>query len=232
MQDPERWSSDPSAPAGMEAMLHAARSTGPSAAEQAALGVKLGVSTTPWWLSPFAKVIGVAGLVVGVGAGGSALLSAEQQPGARSTSTPNALPAQKASADPHEEAANPQGEAAKPQEEQAEGGPEEAALPPTVAPRQDASPRAHSAPSEATGTRSPSEAELLSQARSVLTSRPEKALSLLSTHARLYPAGVLAEERELLKVRALKETGRNAEAQRQAEQFRESHPDSVHHLPN
>jgi hypothetical protein len=53
------------------------------------------------------------------------------------------------------------------------------------------------------------------------------ALVLVSEHARLFPAGLLAEEREALRVRCLLGSGRTSEAQRAAAAFATHFPRSV-----
>ena len=79
-----------------------------------------------------------------------------------------------------------------------------------------------------TGSGTPSEAEILSAARGLLTQDPKRALQLLAQHQALYPNGVLEQEREVLRVRALKEAGQVDTAAREAERFRKHHPDSAH----
>lgn len=53
------------------------------------------------------------------------------------------------------------------------------------------------------------------------------ALKLASEHARKFPRGVLAEEREALRVRSLASAGQTAEARRAAAAFAERFPRSV-----
>jgi hypothetical protein len=53
------------------------------------------------------------------------------------------------------------------------------------------------------------------------------ALVLVSEHARRFPRGLLAEEREALRVRCLLAAGRTSEAQRAAAAFPKRFPRSV-----
>lgn len=72
----------------------------------------------------------------------------------------------------------------------------------------------------------PSEIKLLKRAEG-LRAEPLKALRVLRRHARLYPEGVLAQEREVLAIEALLAAGRRGEAQRRADRFAASHPGSA-----
>jgi hypothetical protein len=69
---------------------------------------------------------------------------------------------------------------------------------------------------------------LLQRARaSVAASEFSAALQLLAEHQRRFPAGRLREEREALRIKALAGLGRDDEARRAAERFRERFPRSV-----
>ena len=57
---------------------------------------------------------------------------------------------------------------------------------------------------------------------------PARALALLDEHARKFPAGVLGEEAEAERVRALCDAGRGAEARALAAKFVAAHPRSIH----
>lgn len=72
------------------------------------------------------------------------------------------------------------------------------------------------------------ELALLQQARgAVAKGEFSMALDALLAHQRRFPAGRLREEREALRIKALAGLGRNDEAQRAAERFRERFPRSV-----
>ena len=73
-----------------------------------------------------------------------------------------------------------------------------------------------------------SELGLIEQADAALDSAPRKALSVLRLHERYFPSGVLAQERELMAIKALLDVGESPEAHRRAERFRASFPHSPH----
>ncbi len=71
------------------------------------------------------------------------------------------------------------------------------------------------------------EVALLEQAQHALEAKHgERALALLDEHARTYPNGALAEERDAARVLALCETGRDDEAHAEADAFVVAHPRS------
>lgn len=74
----------------------------------------------------------------------------------------------------------------------------------------------------------PSEAELILDARRALSTSPARARARLALHRRLYPDGVLAEEREALSVEALLREGDVEAARRALERIRARDPGSAH----
>jgi hypothetical protein len=72
------------------------------------------------------------------------------------------------------------------------------------------------------------EALLLEQARAALANDPARTLRLLETHRRLFPAGRLTSERELLRVDALGRLGRAQEARALAESLLRSSSGSLY----
>jgi hypothetical protein len=72
----------------------------------------------------------------------------------------------------------------------------------------------------------PPELQLLQQAQDALARSPARALDLAEDHARHYPNGALAQEREVLAVDALLRLGRRGQAEARAERFRAAHPGS------
>ncbi|WP_437819433.1 hypothetical protein [Sorangium sp. So ce1078] len=72
------------------------------------------------------------------------------------------------------------------------------------------------------------EATLLWRARSALARDPASALALTAEHARLFPAGTMAEEREVLAILAMARLDRGAEARARASELLRRRPDSVH----
>lgn len=75
----------------------------------------------------------------------------------------------------------------------------------------------------------PSEASLLGQAWSSISSgNPRHALELAERDARLYPTGVMREERAAIEVVALAKLGRSTDAHVAAKQFLVRYPTSLH----
>jgi hypothetical protein len=72
------------------------------------------------------------------------------------------------------------------------------------------------------------EDQLLERARRALASDPNRALALTREHARSYPSGVLAQEREVIAIEALKRLGRGGEAEARRGTFEERYPQSAH----
>ncbi len=72
----------------------------------------------------------------------------------------------------------------------------------------------------------PAELPLLTAAQDALQQDPAKALGLCNEHARHFPTGVFASEREALAIQALVSLHRNDEAQKRAAAFRTTFPDS------
>jgi hypothetical protein len=69
---------------------------------------------------------------------------------------------------------------------------------------------------------------LLEQARRALASDPGRALSLAREHAAGYPSGVLAQEREVIAIEALRRLGRTSEAEKRLQRFERLYPQSAH----
>jgi hypothetical protein len=72
------------------------------------------------------------------------------------------------------------------------------------------------------------ETRLLERARAELAARPERCLALLSEHAREFPNGALALEREFLTVASLVRLGHRAEAEARAAALRARSPGSLY----
>lgn len=88
---------------------------------------------------------------------------------------------------------------------------------------------ATSAASEVGGTSALlEEHRLLGAARKALAADPARTLALAGEHARRFPRGVLAQEREVLIIQALEQLGRHADAARRADEFSEQYPGSPH----
>ena len=72
------------------------------------------------------------------------------------------------------------------------------------------------------------EAKLLNQAHAVMATDPRKALAIGNEHAKRYPRGQLAAERELILVQALVKLGRAREAEARGRALRKSAPKSIY----
>jgi hypothetical protein len=73
-----------------------------------------------------------------------------------------------------------------------------------------------------------SEAAFLERARATLATSPARALSLANLHRSRYPSGVLAQEREVIAIEALKRLGRADEAARRSGDFTNRYPGSAY----
>jgi len=72
------------------------------------------------------------------------------------------------------------------------------------------------------------EAQLLNEAHRALASNPDQALAIAREHARRYPRGQLAAERELILVQALVKLGRVREAEARGRELRKTAPKSIY----
>ena len=70
------------------------------------------------------------------------------------------------------------------------------------------------------------EIALVSRAQNVLTQRPLEALAVLTEHEQLFPHGVLAQERDTLRIDAERALGQNARAREHARMFVTQFPQS------
>lgn len=74
-----------------------------------------------------------------------------------------------------------------------------------------------------------SEADLLRAAMEALVTEPRAVLSITNEHARRYPRGNLAQEREVIAIDALVRIGETAAARLRAERFLAANPRTAHH---
>jgi hypothetical protein len=72
------------------------------------------------------------------------------------------------------------------------------------------------------------EVKLLERAQDALRTRSGEALALCTEHARRFPQGLLAQEREVIAIEALTQAGKLPEAQARAARFATSYPNSTH----
>lgn len=74
----------------------------------------------------------------------------------------------------------------------------------------------------------PSELALIRQARGLAGTEPARALRVLGEHREHYPTGVLSQEREVIRIRALLASGRRTDAKATAARYLEAHPETPH----
>ena len=114
-----------------------------------------------------------------------------------------------------------------------------AALPPSVAPEPPSPLASRPAPAASAARAAPAvasssedalagEAKLLNQAHAAMATDPRKAYAFASDHAKRYPRGQLAAERELILVQALVKLGRAREAEARGHALRKSAPSSIY----
>jgi hypothetical protein len=218
MNDPERWIDGASGNAEIVRLLEASKAAGPTLAEKTALAARLGVATTGAWLTPTIKAL-LAGGGIAAGVLAYQLVSPTEpaSPPPPVAATPTAQPASKPLALAPAQASAPATSDPLP------------ASPEPDAPKNDP-PTIREKAREHAPVNPPSEARLLSQARHALSSNPKLALQLIETHKQLYPTGVLAQERDVLKVSALQNLGRLDAASAAEKKFRAEHPESIHHV--
>jgi hypothetical protein len=74
------------------------------------------------------------------------------------------------------------------------------------------------------------ELELLQRANAALKTEPAQALALAAQHRQLFPAGILAQEREVIAIKALVALGDSARARDSLTRFERAYPRSAHEL--
>jgi hypothetical protein len=90
-------------------------------------------------------------------------------------------------------------------------------------------PAAESAPARKSAPAKPvDELSLLQRARRALAKEPNEALSLVRRHEREYPNGKYVQEREVIRIEALRNVGKGDEAERRGEDFKRRFPGSAH----
>lgn len=95
----------------------------------------------------------------------------------------------------------------------------------------DVAARPSSAPAKAppaVAVEGPSELDLLREAQRLQAGEPAAALAVVARHQRLFPSGILAQEREMVAIEALMRLGRRDAARARAATFLRQYPGSVH----
>jgi hypothetical protein len=113
------------------------------------------------------------------------------------------------------------------------------AVPPAAAPEPRSPPEPRRAPAASAGRVAPTaasssedalagETKLLNRAHAAMATDPRQAYAFASEHAKRYPRGQLAAERELILVQALVKLGRAREAEARGRALRKSAPSSIY----
>lgn len=233
--DPPRWSDTTGgAPPELRELLSNARSDVPGPAALAALGVAVptlvaesaaaGVATQ---LGAAAAKTGGAALSAKVGGAATALIVASatvfavvQAPKKEPAPAPHAVATEAVPSEPPQWEEQPHRTA-----------------PEATSPLVD-TPVEAEVETEGTSTaqRSPSqgakptggELQLLQRARAVLRTAPTRALELTAQHQREYPSSQFVQERQVIRIEALKRLGREEEARQLGSDFNQRFPDSAH----
>ena len=211
------------APEGLQDVMSAAQRDVGSPAQLGRLAARLGpllavpasapLAKAPTSMSAAAKV-GLSGLALLLAGGGAWLLSTSQSAAPPAPSLP-AVPAPPAAPSPA--VAAPEAPVvAPPVAAPSEAAGSEASKPVPPAPPAEKAPAAQL-----------SEAELLEQARGALRGDPARALARADEHRRRFPGGVLVQEREVIAIKALRQLGRNSEADQRAAAFEKAFPGSA-----
>jgi hypothetical protein len=220
-----RWSSDGGAPAPLRTLLRAAADDGPTDAELASLGRRvaplLAAPVSPptiaarWGLVKGALVSGVVTAVIGGGIAAYVLMRGGPPPAAVTPApAPSIAPAvaEPVSPAPPPAPTPPPAVVPLPAAE-----PPPAPAPPAPVPR-------HSVASKPV---TPSEVEMLEQARAALHGGDAgRALALAADHGRAYRDGMLAEERDAIAIEALVKLERMDEARGRWDKFTSAYPRS------
>jgi hypothetical protein len=199
----KRLAEDTAAPAGVRAMIAAARADAPAPAALDRILARVEADATPprgGAGHPLLLTVGGAVVVIAI----AALI----WPGQHDEVARAPQPASAAPGPPPAAAPGPRPAAAPPPVVVAL--PEDAApasSPPVATTRRSAPPSPHP-PATAPAPRPPTEVSLVEEARAALAGRDYRAaLVAAGRHEELYPAGVLTEEREAIRVEALAGTG-------------------------
>jgi len=250
-QDPPRMFDEPAVPAELRELLSAAHADGISAdaveriaAETSARIVGPQGGGTPSGsaapgpgslgsMTAGKVAIGAAALVIAVGgiwlassSGGKSV--AEQSPVTAVSPAPPAVPQPLAAVEGSAAPIASQSPSAAP-------APAESVSAPAAIPRVGAGTAAAASSGRAPATADSAglaslmeEHRILRSARQALESDLQRALALTQEHARRFPGGTLAQEREVIAIDALARLGRAKDAKDRAKGFREQYPDSPH----
>jgi hypothetical protein len=227
-EDPPRWSDGVDAPAALGSLLSAAKRDVATDAELSELDARLKPllnaqpSAAPTATPTFLKLAGGLVALVGLGAVIALRQPREAAPSAASARPIAVAPAATGSG-PGLQSPLPQASSSPPAGEVASGAPDR---PPATAPQK---PLVGGTPPAARASNpAQAEASLLEQARAALSASPAQALRLAQQHAQQFPHGLLAQEREVIAISALRRLGRTTEADARAARFDARYPHSLH----
>lgn len=256
-QEPTRWVVSSETPPELRALLEAAQNEGPTIAQKATLAAKLGLPAAGVFggLGIKAALIG-AGVLAGAAGVGLAVMTTSPRDGEtrrrvvhetaaddsqdESTVTPSevAVPearvpgdvplAQDRGTDGNDEQRGTEGAEDQAEERGTDGKGNGEQTEEQGTRKRGATEHRPRRSNGAVTAKKPSEVSLIRSARAAVDGNPERALSLTQTHERLYPSGLLVQEREVIAIEALKTLGKAKDAQDKARSFRQQHPGSGH----
>jgi hypothetical protein len=222
MTEPKRWSSPGSeVDPVLRAVMRYGRELEPSA-EQLNRLMQRSAASPPATAARRSRralwsVVGIAAVFVTGGALAGYAVGARPAPTPRVDST-----TPQASAPPSRRPARPAGAA------QAAEGAAERPVAPAVRAGESATRRPLAPAPSGSVLDSARDAQLLQEARGVVTSNPTRALTLTRDHELHFPASALAEERHALRIEALARIGRLAEAEQALGVFNARFPRSIY----
>jgi hypothetical protein len=194
---------------------------GTVAAKTGTVATKAGALAAKTGSAALGSKIGTAATLLVVG--GASVFAAYNHSALTSDDKPEAMAVQAASPDPVVKQALP---------EQAPSAQAQSGAPPTEPAVAEPQPSSDApAARKALGPSKPeanAELSVLQRARAALASDPARALRLSSGHARDYPNSQFAQEREVIRIEALRKLGREDEARKRGRDFSERFPDSAH----
>ncbi len=126
----------------------------------------------------------------------------------------------------------PEAEPVEPEVSEAEPAATEAPLAPapqrTIKVTKPSKPAATSEPEPEPKTPPPDPLAPLEKARAVVKSQPSKALAIVAQHRKDFPRGPMVQEREVIAIEALVNSGQKAAAKARAERFKQHYKSSIH----
>lgn len=226
-QDPGRWSDASSdAPAELGVLLRNAKDDVPSQRELAALGIALPASVAAGTAATAAKAkLGASAAKGGVAASVSKVTAATVLTVVVGASLYVAY-----SGDEPQRVDPPARDLASPRETVVTPPLDSVPVASTTTEKEQsaAAGEVPSSPAPTPLAKPTEELPLLQQARRALGRDPRQALSLVRRHEREFPRGKYVQEREVIRIEALRRLGQSDEANRRSEDFKRRFPGSAH----